>query len=56
MLILNDKCTADLTDSCTQCNFEEPLSDTELDDILDESLLEFLRSQEQIEYTSHLLV
>lgn len=31
---------AELTDSCTQCNFEEPPSDTELDEIMDDLFLD----------------
>ena len=41
--------SAELTDSCTQCNFEEPPSDTELGEIEDDLFLEMSDSYDLIE-------
>ena len=41
--------SAELTDSCTQCNFEEPPNDTELGEIEDDLFLEMSDSYDLIE-------
>lgn len=52
-MLQNGKYT-DMADSCTQCDFEEPPSETEEETYEDLCFQERSLSLERIEYTSHL--